>query len=607
MPLQLKSASISLLAVAFALIMAAACALLPEQEPQKPDPISSGDYAYAAELAEFRIEQIMNQYHIPGAAAALIVDQEVIWQEYFGVANVEQGIPITEETIFKLWSLAKPFTAVETMRLVEEGQIDLDVPITEYVPEFTIHSRFSESEPITIRHLLAHRSGLPRNACARPDWHYGADALSRLAASLKECYLAYRTGERYKYSNIGYETLGYIIQEIRGQPFPVYMHDHLLDPLGMENSSFWSGEVFGVGELDSAQIATGYEFYEGQHFAYDQLDVARVPSSNLYATIADLTEFVRFIFRKGEVNGEQLVKPETLSAMFENQFDDTADPRQMGLGWKIGPVVGGEMIIWHDGGPTEGTGSLAAVLPESKLGVILLANSTAFESAISVPLAMELLEVMSEAANGPSKIGEEPPVEHELGTADLAAFEGNYAIMGQIMTVSMGGDQLKGSISGLTFDLVPVGRNHFRVSHWLARLGLTDLLSLPMDLDALEIEFRPDQNTLIVNFGGISSETGFRYPEFSEIPGMWDLLAGTYERYERMPDGAAGEEKLGEDEITIVDGRLHMSGAIGPILPINNDSIIILSGPFAGETITRDAGTGDLRHQGFVFKRRVND
>ena len=590
--------------------------LLRSRGPKKPQPFPIADYAYAGELAEYRLEQLMKQHHIPGASAALIVDQQIVWQESFGLADIDQEIPVTGDTIFKLWSLAKPFTAVETMRLAEEGLIDLDAPITDYLPDFTIHSRFPKGETITIRHILAHRSGLPRNACVRPDWHFGTGALDRLAVSLEDCYLAYPTGERYKYGNVSYETLGYIIQDIRGQPFPVYMHDHLLAPLEMENSTFWSGDLFGVGQLNEAQKATGYEYYKGEHYAYEQVDIARIPSSNLYATIGDLASFVRFIFRDGEANGAQIINPETLAAMFEDQYSRPADPQRMGLGWKIGPPVGTEAMIWHDGGPGEGIGSLVAMLPESKLGVILLANSTSFEGSVSVPLAIELLETMSETAYGPTAAEVEQRDTYPLETTALEAYQGDYAVMGQIMTVYANGDQLKGSISGMSFDLDPVGKNRFRVTHWLVKLGLAALLQLPMDLSELEIEFQPGleagQDILIINFSGISYEMGPRYPSLPEIPAAWETLAGTYARYDRLASGNAGREKLGENEITIENGRLHMSGAIGPIWPIddaqvNSGTIIILSGPFAGETITRDPQTGNLYHQGFVFKPKGNE
>ena len=578
--------------------------------PKKAQPIPIGDYTYAGALAEHRLQQAMKQHHIPGMSAALIVDQQIVWQNSYGLADIDQERPVSEDTRFKMYSLSKPFTAVETMRLVEEGLVDLDTPITDYIPDFTIRSRFPEGEPITIRHILAHRSGLPRNACVKPDWHYGPDALDHLVVSLKECFLAYPTGERYKYTNAGYDLLGYIIQDQRQQPFPVYMNDHLLAPLDMENSTFWSSDLFGREPLNETHKATGYEFYEGEFYAYEQNDIARIPSGNLYATIGDLANFVQFIFRGGEANGSQLLSPTTLASMFDDPYSRPADPQRMGLGWKIGRVSGSEKMLWHDGGPSEGIGSLIAFLPERKMGVILVANSTSFAGPIAVPLAIELLEAMLETEHGLVAAHEAPLDTGPLETTALEAYQGDYAFMGQIMTVSLNGDKLQGSIAGMPFDLVPLGKNRFRVTHWLYKLGLAGLLQLPMDLTQLAVEFQSGtearQDAMIIDFGGISYEIAPRYPDSSEFPPGWEALAGTYERYERLPSGSSGQEKLGQNEITIVDGRLQMSGSIGPIAPIDDKTIIILSGPFNGETILHDPDTGFLYHQGFEYKPQAN-
>jgi CubicO group peptidase (beta-lactamase class C family) len=118
--------------------------------PEKPDLIPPGDYSYTLDYAQHRIHQLMKQHHFPSVAVSLIDDQEVIWQAAFGLANVEDETPATVDTVYKLWSVAKVFTAIETMRLVEEGFVDLDAPITEVLPDFSIQSRFPDSEPITI-------------------------------------------------------------------------------------------------------------------------------------------------------------------------------------------------------------------------------------------------------------------------------------------------------------------------------------------------------------------------------------------------------------------------------------------------------------------------
>jgi len=570
--------------------------------PQKPDPIPPGDYTYTVDYAEHRIHQLMQQHHLPSVAVALIDDQDTVWQEAFGLANVEKDVPATVGTVYKLWSVAKVFTAIETMRLVEEGLVDLDAPITDYLPDFSIQSRFADSAPITIRSILAHHSGLPRNECHSmtylPD---GRNVLGELVESLKDCHLAFPVGYRYKYINIGPDILGYIIQELRGQSFARYMQDNLLARIGMESSTFLS-----AGIPAQKDVAVGYEYYKGQYYPRQQGDITSLPRGNLYSTMEDMSAFAKFVFRGGEANGEQIIAPETLRLMFENQYSSRRDPQPMGLGWKTARVLGSELLVWHDGGPGEGIGSLVALLPERKLGVVLFANEVSFEGSVSVAQAIEILELMLETKYGVILPEDETPEPVDLDRSLLDDYVGRYIAFGQAMDVSLSGGQLKAAIQGMKLDLIPVGQTKFRVSHWLLKLGLADLFQLPIDLRELEIEFlvgdESEEDVLIVNIGDISYEVCPRYPEFTDIPALWKELSGEYELVARLPSGSIGGEIVGRDEIRIEDGVLKMPGVVGPLKPISETEIIILSGSFAGETMVYDPGTGYIYHQWVVYK-----
>ncbi|MEA3337578.1 MAG: serine hydrolase domain-containing protein [Chloroflexota bacterium] len=571
-------------------------------EPRKPDPIPPGDYTYSVDYAEYRIDQLMKQHHLPSVAVALIDDQDTVWQKAFGLANVEKEIPATVDTVYKLWSISKVFTAIETMRLVEEGLVDLDAPITDTIPDFSIQSRFPDSEPITIRSILAHHSGLPRNEChSLMSGPADYDVLGEMAESLKDCHMAFPVGYRYKYINIGPDVLGHIIQELRGEYYPRYMKENLLAPVGMENSAFLS-----TGIPAKRDVALGYEYYKGEYYPYEQGDITHLPSGNLYSTLEDMSAFAKFVFRGGEANGEQVIDRETLMLMFEDQFSSQRDPQPMGLGWKRAPVFGSELLVWHDGGPGEGIGSLVALLPERKLGVVLFANEISFEGSISVFLANEILERMLETKYGVTSPEDETSEPVDIDRSLLDDYEGRYVAFGQVMDVFLSGDRLKGKIQGMKFDLIPVGQTEFQVSHWLLNLGLADLLQLPIDLRELEIEFlagdEAEEDVMIINMGDISYEICPRYPEFTDIPALWQELAGVYELVERLSSGNVGSEIIGRDEIVIEDGVLRMPGVIGPLKPISETEIIILGGPFAGETMVYEPGTGYIYHQWVVYK-----
>ncbi|MBK5108439.1 MAG: serine hydrolase [Anaerolineales bacterium] len=543
----------------------------------------------------------MKQYHLPSVAVILIDDQDTIWQETFGTANFEADSPARLDTVYKIWSVAKVFTAIETMRLVEDGLVDLDAPITEYLPNFSIQSRFLDPGPITTRSILTHRSGLPRNEC---HWiEFSKHALAGLAASLKDCHQAFPAGYRYKYSNMGFDLLGYLIEEMRGELFPDYMRKNLLLPLGMDNSAFMRSEI-----PSQLELAYGYEYYEGEYYPYEQGDITSLPSGNLYSTIEDMGLFAKFLFRGGEANGEQIISPEIFEEMFTDQLSSKRDPQLMSLGWKTADVLGSERLVWHDGGPGEGVGALMALLPQRKLGVILFANGTTFEGKVSVPLALDLLEVMFETKYGVNIPQEKTQEAIELDPALLEKYVGKYAAFGNVLEVFLGGNQLKGRFQGITFNLVPLSETTFQLKHWLADLGLADLLRVPIDLRQMRIEFivgdEIGDDVMIINFGKIFFEVCPRYPQLDEIPLLWGDLTGEYDLVARLPSGAVGTDVLGKTSIQVDDGVLQMSGLVGPILPISETEIIILTGPFAGETMDVEPGTGNIYHQSIMFQQR---
>jgi len=591
--------SITFTSIAAIVIVTVVTALWQGGKPRKPAEISQGDFAYTIEYAEYRIQQEMKQKHLPSFSVVLIDDQDTIWQESFGVANLETNKPAETDTVYRLWSVAKAFTAIETLRLVEDGLVDLDTPIATYIPDFALQSRFADSEPITIRSILTHRSGLPRNGCHWVD--FTPHVLGDLVASLKDCYQTYPVGYRYKYSNVGFTLLGYLIEEMRGELFPEYLHNELLHQIGMDNSAFLHSHL-----PEQSELAPGYEFFERKYYPYNQGDDKSIPSGNLYATIADMGKFVKFIFRDGESNGRKLLDSAVFKKMFVVQGSNSRDPQPMGLGWKTTQVLGSELMIWHDGGPSDGTGALIAFLPERKLGVVLISNCTTFGGDVSAPLAVEILELMLETKYGPKPTPEETQVTLVIDRSILEGYVGKYIAFGEVLDVYLQGDQLKGSIQGFSFNLDPLSKSSFQPQHWLADIGLATLLRVRIDLRQLKIEFMVEDDVsddfMVIDLGGFSYEICPKYPNIGEMPPFWENISGDYDLLPRLPSGLPGTEILGQTTIWVEDGVLRMAGFVGPILPISDTEIIILSGPFAGETMIFEPATGNIYHQNIVYK-----
>jgi hypothetical protein len=277
----------------------------------------------------------------------------------------------------------------------------------------------------------------------------------------------------------------------------------------------------------------------------------------------------------------------------------------MGLGWKIAYVLDSELLVWHDGGSSEGTGSLVAFLPGRRLGVVLIANGTTFDGSVSVPLAVEFLEFMLEAKYGLVSLQDEPLETVEVERTLLEKYAGRYVVFSDVMDVYLDGDQLKGSIYGFSFKLDPLSESLFQPRSWLADIGLAGLLGAPIDLHQLRVEFMAGDEIspdfVIIHLGKISYEICPEYPDISEIPPLWEKLTGEYDLVARLPSGLPGTEVLSQTNIRVKDGVLRMAGAIGPIVPISETELIILSGSFAGETMVYSPETGNIYHQMNVY------
>lgn len=583
------------------LALAAACTTATSGLARAEETSPATRYAPTVERAEDRVSRMMKRYHLPSAAVALIDDQDTVWLRPFGWSNVEDQIPATPDTVYKMWSVAKVFTAMETMRLVEEGLIDLDAPISDYLPGFSIQSRFTDAPSITVRSILSHHAGLPRNGCHMiTDPPGSPNALRAIAESVVDCQQAYTTLERYKYSNLGPNILGHLIEKFRGRSFAEHMKEQLLDPIGMTSSAFLLADL-----PESSEVALGYEYWKRQYYPSAQADINTLPCGNLYSTLGDMVAFAKFILRGGDASDQQLIGQDTLQLMFQNQYASAQDPQPMGLGWKLATVLGSERMVWHDGGPEDGIAALIALLPERKLGVLLMANGQTFEGSVSLPLAVELLGDMLQAQTGLAVPAEPPPKRVEVDRDMLTGYTGRYLALGDVGDVSLRGAQLQLKIYGLKLNLVPMADGTFRLRHWLLDLGLQKLLKLPMDLRDLEIEFRPETETgdglMVIDFDGLYFEMCPKYPEASEISPLWQALTGQYQLRGRLGLRRAGNDVIGTDEIRLENGILTMGGVIGPLKPLSEREVVILSGPFAGELIVREPDAGRLYHQWVVY------
>jgi CubicO group peptidase (beta-lactamase class C family) len=179
----------------------------------------------------------MKKRDVTGLSIALVDDQRVVWPEGFGYADKAGNVPASPETVYRAGSISKLFTATAAMQLAEREKLDIDRPLGDYLPGFSIRTRFADSAPVTPRSIMTHHSGLPSDYL-RGMWTRNPEPFTRVSDRLKDEYAANPPGTVFSYSNLGITLLGDAVGKVAGRDFASHLRDEILLPLGMSRSSF---------------------------------------------------------------------------------------------------------------------------------------------------------------------------------------------------------------------------------------------------------------------------------------------------------------------------------------------------------------------------------
>jgi serine beta-lactamase-like protein LACTB len=302
---------------------------------------------------------------LPALSIALVDDQTVVWAKGFGFAKPDAKVPATADTVYRVGSVSKLFTDIAIMQLVEQGKLNLDAPITDYLPDFKPRNPFDK--PITLRHLMAHRSGLVREP---PVGHYFDPTdppLARTVASLHPTELVYEPGSRIKYSNAAIATVGYVLEKTQKEPFAAYVRRHVLEPLGLRKSAFEPKPAL----TKDLAVATMWT-YHGRQFTAPTFELGMAPAGSMYSTVNDLGRFLGVLFAEGKAAKGPILKPATLAQMFRPQFAKPDEKTGFGIGFHV-TEFDGRQRIGH-GGAIYGFATELAALPGDKLGVVVVAS-----------------------------------------------------------------------------------------------------------------------------------------------------------------------------------------------------------------------------------------
>lgn len=356
------------------LLMISFCVLLQSCSLHAQHVINKDSPEVKALIDECRpaIQTEMKNTNTPGLSIAIIRDWKPIWIESFGSTDTTGNKKVTNKTIFAIQSLSKSITTVAILTAVQDGILDLDVPISKYLPDFTINSKFEKhpQDKITLRHLLGHRASLAHNLPDVDSMEARERSLEQHAGKIAQTELIHPVGEQFSYSNIGYDLAGYILQKVSGEPFGQYVERKVFKPLGMNNSFLVSEKIR---KHENRAIGKYRDVQESR-------EVPTFPSCGAYCDIEDMVKFVQFHLNGGKVDGKTILKQDILKKMYEVPFDSSGKNEGYALGIFVSHRRYNDDIIpiyVHSG---DGYGFSADLFfaPAVGLGTVILTNQDDF-------------------------------------------------------------------------------------------------------------------------------------------------------------------------------------------------------------------------------------
>lgn len=296
----------------------------------------------------------------PGAALIVVKDGKVLYRKAYGMANLELGVPLAPDMVFRIGSMTKQFTAVAIMMLAEQGKLSVSDPITTYLPDYP-----TQGHTITIEHLLTHTSGI-QGYTEIPGWMTSkilSDMSTKeLIDGFKKEPMGFAPGEKWAYSNSGYVLLGAIIEKASGETYEKFVKEHIFDPLGMKSTFYGSNDPIIPRRVegytgDPGQIANAHYLSMTQPYA----------AGSLLSSVDDLAAWDAALYT------EKLLKRSSIQKMWSEYKLKDGSPTHYGYGWQIATLQGRPTV--EHGGGIFGFSTYGLRLPDDHLYVAVLSNS----------------------------------------------------------------------------------------------------------------------------------------------------------------------------------------------------------------------------------------
>ena len=330
-------------------------------------------YAESVRLLDAWLEAQVAYDRLPSLTVGIVVDQQLLWSRGYGIADTERKVPAEPGTIYSICSISKLFTSIAVLQLRDAGRLQLDDRLDKHLPWFRLERPDKDGAPITIRSVLTHSAGLPREA-AFPYWtgpEFPFPEGRQIREALGEQKALYPAAKYFQYSNLGLTLLGELVAEVSETPFDDYVEERILRPLQLEDTrphlpaSLWRGK-----------LATGYSALrrDGTREMLKLFDARGIAAAaGFSSTVNDLARFASWQFRVLDGGKSDILKGSTLREMHRVQWMDPNWKNSWGLGFSI-REVNGRSLVGHGGG-CPGYRTQLTLDPKNKLAFVVMINA----------------------------------------------------------------------------------------------------------------------------------------------------------------------------------------------------------------------------------------
>lgn len=433
-------------AVSFSLIISIFAGSIPVAVSAQTAQIQTADYSRQLQAIEEKLEKRRGELGIPGMALVIVKDDKIIYLKGLGYKDFEKKTPATPDTEFAIGSATKAFTALSVLMSQDEGKLSLDDSPKKYLAYFKINDAEIDKN-IQIRDLMSHSSGLNRTDLAWITGKLNREEIIKVAGEAKP---QAKLREKWQYQNVMFVAAGEIVGAAQKTPLEKFIPERIFKPLGMTNSTM------SVKEMEKTK---DYSF--GYDYNFDTKETRRLPirdidtitaAGSINSSAKDMAEWLKFVLNGGTINGKRLVSEKSYEEWTKPQMKITPDGKMnYGLGWFL-QEWNGLKVVQH-GGNIDGFNSLVAMIPERRLGFVMLTNVS------GSPLGNELMPIVWDNILGnPAAVNQTADAQKEIGKYRFAA-------AGFDIEVKMENGKLVAAVPGQpVYTLETVGARRYRLS-----------------------------------------------------------------------------------------------------------------------------------------------